>query len=205
MEIRRMKLADLTPADYNPRVALKPGDPEYEALKTSIQTDGSVIPIVWNEETGRIVGGHQKLRVLMDLGETETEVSVVHMNETQERQANVALNRVEGDWDEEKLHDLFAEFDTEDIFSTGFSEAELHTIYPEGFQDGGSDIFKDEDEEEEESPAGSESGGDFTVFLSFPTKETAEEWLRSEGYEPEFTAGRNMIIHMETEGQSDGN
>lgn len=31
MEVRR--LADLIPADYNPREPLAPGDPEYEALK----------------------------------------------------------------------------------------------------------------------------------------------------------------------------
>lgn len=213
MEIRRMKLEDLHPADYNPRIQLKAGDPEYEALKTSLETNGTVVPVVWNEETGRVVGGHQRLAVLREMGAEEVEVSVVHMTETQEKQANIALNRIEGEWDEEKLRDLFTELDTEDIFSTGFTEAELRTIYPEGLDDGpifdggagGKDDSETDDErDDEEKDAESEATGDeFVVFLSFPSKETAEAWVRGEGYEPEFSAGRNMIIQMEDEADED--
>ena len=128
MEIRRMKLADLHPADYNPRVELQPGDPEYEALKTSLETDGVVVPIIWNETTGRIVGGHQRYKALMDMGVEETDVSVVHFDETKEKQANVALNRIEGEWDDEKLHDLFAELDTDEIFSTTSTHELLSSV-----------------------------------------------------------------------------
>jgi len=38
MEVRRMKVNEINPAPYNPRIDLKPGDPEYEALKKSIRT-----------------------------------------------------------------------------------------------------------------------------------------------------------------------
>lgn len=206
MEIRRMKLSELKPADYNPRVELKPGDPEYDALKISLETDGVVVPIVWNEETGNIVSGHQRLKVLLELGEEETDVSVVHLDETKEKQANVAMNKIEGEFDEEKLHDLFAELDTDDIFSTGFTEAELHSIFPEGEEDGETESGAD-DEDDKTGEGGAEDGepvgGEFTVFLSFPTKAAAEEWLAAEGIEPEFSAGRNMIIRME--GQEYGN
>lgn len=200
MEIRRMKLSDLRPADYNPRVELKPGEPEYEALKVSIETDGTVLPIIWNETTGRIVGGHQRLRLLTDMGVEETDVSVVRFDETKEKQANVALNRIEGDWDEEKLHDLFAELDTDEIFSTGFTEAELHSIYPEGDEEDTDDIYGDTDDEQSEDDDAEESAAveaEFTVFLSFPSKKAAEEWLKSEGIEQDFSAGRNLIIRME--------
>lgn len=200
MEIRRMKLSDLRPADYNPRVELKPGEPEYEALKVSIETDGTVLPIIWNETTGRIVGGHQRLRLLTDMGVEETDVSVVRFDEIKEKQANVALNRIEGDWDEEKLHDLFAELDTNEIFSTGFTEAELHSIYPEGDEEDASDIYGDTDDEQSEDEDAEESAeveAEFTVFLSFPSKKAAEEWLKSEGIEQDFSAGRNLIIRME--------
>ncbi|MBQ3011772.1 MAG: ParB N-terminal domain-containing protein [Clostridia bacterium] len=200
MEIRRMKLSDLRPADYNPRVELKPGEPEYEALKVSVETDGTVLPIIWNETTGRIVGGHQRLRLLTDMGVEETDVSVVRFDETKEKQANVALNRIEGDWDEEKLHDLFAELDTDEIFSTGFTEAELHSIYPEGDEEDTDDIYGDTDDEQSEDDDSEESAtveAEFTVFLSFPLKKAAEEWLKSEGIEQDFSAGRNLIIRME--------
>jgi hypothetical protein len=42
VEIRKMKLSELTPAEYNPRVELKPGDQEWEALDESIDNFGYV-------------------------------------------------------------------------------------------------------------------------------------------------------------------
>lgn len=60
-----MDLRSLTPADYNPRVELKPGDPEWDALNESIERYGYILPIIWNEETGNIVGGHQRRNVLL--------------------------------------------------------------------------------------------------------------------------------------------
>ena len=203
MEIRRMKISELQGADYNPRVELQPGDPEYEALRHSIETDGLVLPIVWNEETGRVVGGHQRLAVLKETGAEYAEVSVVHMSEKMEKQANIALNKVEGEWDDERLRDLFEELETDDIFSTGFTEAELRAIYPEALED--DPIFEEEeapgeDDEGEEEEAG---GAEFIVYLSFPSKQTAEEWARGEGYEPEFSAGRTMIVHMGGEEEAD--
>ena len=68
MEMRLMRLADLFPADYNPRKALKRGGHEYEKLRQSIETFGLVEPLIWNEATGRLVGSHQRLTVLKDMG-----------------------------------------------------------------------------------------------------------------------------------------
>ena len=68
MKIQEIEFSRLIPADYNPRVALTPDMPEFERLKNSIETFGNVEPIVWNERTGHIVGGHQCLAVLQHLG-----------------------------------------------------------------------------------------------------------------------------------------
>lgn len=46
LTIKKMKVADLKPAPYNPRVDLKSGDPVYERLKKGIQEFGLVEPIV---------------------------------------------------------------------------------------------------------------------------------------------------------------
>ena len=62
MLIEKKKVADLIPANYNPRKDLKPGDPEYEKLKRSMETFGYVEPLIWNKKTGRVVGGHQRLK-----------------------------------------------------------------------------------------------------------------------------------------------
>ena len=71
MVIERKHTADLIPADYNPRKDLKPGDAEYEKLKRSIEQFGYVEPVIWNKTTGFVVGGHQRLKVLLDMGITE--------------------------------------------------------------------------------------------------------------------------------------
>ena len=69
MEIRTVNKSKLNPALYNPRKDLKPGDIEYEKLKKSILAFGEVDPIIWNEKTGNIVGGHQRFKVLRDIGQ----------------------------------------------------------------------------------------------------------------------------------------
>lgn len=71
MKIVKKKIEDLRPASYNTRKDLKPGDKEYEKLKRSITEFGYVEPVIWNERTGTVVGGHQRLKVLKDLGYEE--------------------------------------------------------------------------------------------------------------------------------------
>lgn len=130
MEIRKMKISDLIPADYNPRKDLQPGDPEYEKLKRSIEEFGYVDPIIWNKRTGRIVGGHQRLKILMEQGIDEIEVSVVDLDDVREKALNLALNKIEGGWDIPKLKDLLEELDTGeiDIEITGFDMDEIERL-----------------------------------------------------------------------------
>src|SRR5438552_3967959 len=61
LEIRRLPVAELNPAPYNPRRALKPTDPAYRKLEASLREFGLVEPLVWNETTGYVVGGHARL------------------------------------------------------------------------------------------------------------------------------------------------
>ena len=127
MQIERKKIRDMDRAAYNPRIELIPGDTEYENLRRSITTYGLIIPVVWNKRTNRVVGGHQRLTVLENEGETEVDVSVVDLDETQERQLNVALIKVEGGWDVEMLGDLLAELG-EDATLTGFTQQEIDSL-----------------------------------------------------------------------------
>ena len=99
MQIELKKVKDLIPADYNPRKDLKPGDPEYEKLKRSLKQFGYVEPVIWNQTTGRVVGGHQRLKVLIDMGVSEVECVIVEMDEEKEKALNVALNKISGEWD----------------------------------------------------------------------------------------------------------
>lgn len=125
MKIKRMKVSDLNTAEYNPRLQLTPDMPEFERLKQSITEFGNVEPIVFNLRTGNVVGGNQRLAVLKEMGIIETDVSVIDMPIEQEKLLNVALNKVKGDWDYDKLPELLKEFDIEEVKLSGFSSQEL--------------------------------------------------------------------------------
>jgi ParB-like chromosome segregation protein Spo0J len=127
MIIEKRKLSELKPAEYNPRKDLKPADPEYQKLKKSIIEFDLVEPIIWNRRTGNIVGGHQRFKILEEMGVEETFVSVVDLDDAKEKALNVALNKISGAWDFPKLKDLLVEIDTGafDIEVTGFDFKEI--------------------------------------------------------------------------------
>jgi hypothetical protein len=87
--IKTLSLDDLTPADYNPRTI---SDDALDGLRKSIERFDLVQPIIWNERTKRIVGGHQRVKAMRQLGRTEAQVVVVDLPETEEKALNIALN-----------------------------------------------------------------------------------------------------------------
>lgn len=131
MEIRRVPVSRLNPAAYNPRRDLRPGDSAYRKLSRSLDRFGCVEPVVWNERTGNVVGGHQRLKVLIAAGETELDVSVVNLSETDEKALNIALNKIEGEWDPAALNELLEELSAAsgiDETLTGFDRGELDSL-----------------------------------------------------------------------------
>ena len=87
-------------------------------------------PVIWNRQTGNVVGGHQRLKVLMDLGQTEIDCVVVDLDLAREKALNIALNKIQGDWDEDKLAAIMADFDAEafDVSLTGFDANEVDAL-----------------------------------------------------------------------------
>ena len=138
MNIEKKNVKDLLPADYNPRKDLKPGDPEYEKLKRSIEQFGYVEPVIWNQQTGCVVGGHQRLKVLIDMGITEVDVVVVDMDADKEKALNIALNKISGEWDTEKLALVIADLQGADfdVSLTGFDPEELDDLFRDDVKDG---------------------------------------------------------------------
>ena len=130
MEILSIPVKEINPAAYNPRKDLQPGDPEYEKLKKSILEFDMVEPLVWNRKTGNLVGGHQRLKILIELGIDKVDVSVVELSPVKEKALNIALNKIQGEWDFPKLKDLLEELDTGefDIEITGFDDAEIEDL-----------------------------------------------------------------------------
>jgi DNA modification methylase len=176
MNIEKKNVKDLFPADYNPRKDLKPGDPEYEKLKRSIEQFGYVEPVIWNEKTGRVVGGHQRLKVLTDMGITEVDVVVVDMDTEKEKALNIALNKISGEWDTEKLALVIADLQGTDfdVSLTGFDPEELEDLFRDDVKGG----VKEDDfdvEAELKKPTFSKAGdlwmlGEHRLFCGDSTK-----------------------------------
>ena len=130
MKTEIVKLADIKPAPYNPRVELTDKDQEYKALAASIEENGLVLPLIINARDGYLVGGHQRLNVLLAAGETETNAVIVDLDEPQAKALCIALNKIEGEDDAGKLADLLAELAAEgaSFLSTGITEAEVEDL-----------------------------------------------------------------------------
>ncbi len=177
MRIEKVDIERLERAYYNPRVRLEPGDAEYELLKGSIETFGYVIPIVWNERTGRVVGGHQRLSILEAAGLRRVEVSVVDLDEEQEKQLNIALNKIEGEWDNGMLRDLLNELD-----ELGTAEATGFDRRAIDFMNRGLEELVDEATIESELEDVEET---FNITLTFDIayRDEVEEYIRENGKE----------------------
>lgn len=134
MDIQKISIEKLNGAKYNPRKDLQPTDPEYVKLKKSIEHYGYVDPIIVNNKDGMyiVVGGHQRLKVLKDLDYDSVECVVVNLSDTEEKALNIALNKISGDWDAEKLEDLLRDISIDDNFDieiTGFDLDEVNTLF----------------------------------------------------------------------------
>lgn len=150
MNIIQKKIDTLLPAVYNPRKDLTPEDREYQKIKRSIEEFGYVEPIIYNVTTGTVVGGHQRLKVLKELGYTD--IAVVEIEETPEREKalNLALNKIEGEWDMAALKDLLQDLDTGSIEMdlTGFDDWEIEQLMTQYHVE--DDPFEDDDFSEED-------------------------------------------------------
>lgn len=126
-----LNVADVKPNPKNPRIDLRPGMPLYEKLKASIEHFSYVDPIIWNKTTGMIVSGHQRFQVMKDIAEEKGEpfetvdVMEVEMTEAEQDSFMVAVNKITGLWDTEKLEALFKELSEEDLSYTGYDEFEI--------------------------------------------------------------------------------
>lgn len=176
MEIRTLNAAKLKAADYNPRRDLQPEDAEYQKLRRSIEEFGYIEPIIWNERTGRVVGGHQRLKVLLEQGAQEIECAVVDLPDKDEKILNVLLNKVKGRWDIGKLADLLQQLDEAGSMEvTGFEDWELQSLLMQY------DHIKDLMEEDFSGYDDSKERSTFTMTFSLPAdaREAVEGYMKN--------------------------
>lgn len=145
--IETIKITELKPAIYNPR---KISEEDYNKLSRSINEYGLVDPIIITYSTKTIIGGHQRYDVLLneyikgnkkyetlqvirrgDIGWvfTNEELEIKDLNH--EKSLNITLNKVQGEWDLNKLEDLFNDLTTEGLSLelTGFDKGEVKEIF----------------------------------------------------------------------------
>lgn len=129
MDIVKVKIADIKIAKYNPRKDLMADDTEYKRIEKSLETFGMVEPVILNKDN-TLISGHQRLKVLKAKGYEEVDASYVDLSETDEKTLNVALNKIKGEWNYEKLRDLMQELkeDEADLEITGFDDFEIKML-----------------------------------------------------------------------------
>jgi hypothetical protein len=127
VEVRRMRLDDLKPADYNPRVI---SDEAFVGLGHSIDRFGMLSHIVWNKRSGNIVGGHQRCKHLMEAGEEDADVVVVDLDDNEEVALNITLNNrsIRGDFTKNVMEQLMR---SEAQIGTAFKEIGLLNLFAE--------------------------------------------------------------------------
>ena len=146
IEITTIKITDLNPAQYNPR---KISNEEYNKLSRSINEFGLVDPIIINLNNNHIIGGHQRYDVLMDeyvAGNKDYEELILIKNGdigwvfpngkltikdlNHEKGLNITLNKIQGEWNFEKLEDLFNDLSVEgvDLSITGWDKNEIKEL-----------------------------------------------------------------------------
>lgn len=146
MELEKIKITDIVPSDYNPRQI---SDEEMVKLKNSLGEFGLVDPIIVNLKNNHIIGGHQRYEVLvsdyLEKGFDDIELNMLKLgsvgwifretdleikDDDHEKALNLALNKINGDWDSMKLKDLLTELDEDDfdLNLTGFDELELYNL-----------------------------------------------------------------------------
>ena len=201
MEISKIKLTQIEPADYNPRTITEEA---RKKLRNSIETFGLVEPIIINTKNNRIVSGHQRYDILLDmlmesdnLAEREFDYLVKDdygyifdfnqlqiKNEDYEKALNIVLNNTNlmGDYNYQKLGTLLEEleFNGFNLEFTGFDSLEL-SFYTDDELDF-TNPFEYDDEEDEEledyvDVDGERTNEQYVVSISFITKERANEFL----------------------------
>jgi len=123
MKVVEKNVADIIPANYNPREITKK---QFAEIKESVDKFGLVDPLIVNIHPNRkniLVGGHQRLQVIIDMGLKTAPCVEVNLDEKQEKELNVRLNKNQGQWNFVNLANFF---DVDNLVDWGFDSKELN-------------------------------------------------------------------------------
>lgn len=186
MEIVKVDINELISPEYNPRQIT---DDEMEKLKNSINEFGYVAPIIVNKHNNHIVGGNQRYEALKSLGYSDVDVIFVDEPDlNREKALNIALNKISGEWDNEKLTQIFKDMKVEgfDLKLSGFGDFELDFYldnededFFNPFDDDESDLdYEEEIPEDYMDVEGERTNEQYVISISFTTRENANIFLK---------------------------
>jgi ParB-like chromosome segregation protein Spo0J len=127
---------EMVPASYNPRrISRRMKD----ALKANIRAHGFVEPVVVQAGSKVIIAGHQRVAALTEIAEEAGErppkipAVVLEVSDRQARLLNIAMNKIDGEFDDTALAALLASLDAvspEELLATGLSAREAAALAP---------------------------------------------------------------------------
>ena len=123
MKVVEKNVADIIPANYNPIEITKK---QFAEIKESVDKFGLVDPLIVNIHPNRkniLVGGHQRLKVIIDMGLKTAPCVEVNLDEKQEKELNIRLNKNQGQWNYDNLANFF---DVDNLVDWGFDSKELN-------------------------------------------------------------------------------
>tara|TARA_R100000781_G_scaffold26759_2_gene19861 strand:- start:13406 stop:13840 length:435 start_codon:yes stop_codon:yes gene_type:complete len=122
MIIKKYRISDLIPADYNPRTLTKK---DHKDIKESLIKFGFVDPVIINIHPNRknvIIGGHQRTKIWKGMGHHNVPCIELHLDIEHEKELNIRLNKNVGSWD----HDMLANhYDFNELKEWGFEEKDF--------------------------------------------------------------------------------
>ena len=132
-EVRQVMRSQITLAAYNPR---KITPEARKLLKDNLKRVGLLGGIVWNEDTGNLVSGHQRVSVMDEINRYDPEthehdypitVSVVHFDEKTEKEQNLFANNrnAQGEFDDDMLRTMLTGID---YSYAGFDDFDLQLL-----------------------------------------------------------------------------
>lgn len=117
-------------AEYNPRLI---SDENKKRLRANLETTGLLNSLVWNQRSGNLVSGHQRIGILDALMGTDNyklPVDVVDLGDKEEKEQNIFFNNHEaqGSWDVELLGKCLKD-EGIDSAKMGFSTATVYQMF----------------------------------------------------------------------------
>lgn len=102
----------------------------FKALRKSLAEFSCVEPIIFNTRTSQVVGGHQRIKAAAANGAESLPTVLIDISPEEEAAFNIALNKIRGEWDYQKLSSILADLQDcgIDLQVTGFTSEEADVI-----------------------------------------------------------------------------